>query len=112
MKIAYWATARIVGLVPPSVFVPRPNVDSALVEIIRRQPPATDPAILFPLIRTAFNQRRKMLRRSLSGVVTPEQFAGAGIDADGRVPKNSTSMRGARSPRKSTDDSTPGARRS
>ena len=84
VKIAYWATARIVGLVPPSVFVPRPNVDSALVEIVRRRPPATDPAVLFPLIRTAFNQRRKMLRRSLSGVVAPEQFATAGIEPTAR----------------------------
>ena len=33
VKIAYWASARLVGIVPPSVFVPRPNVESALVEI-------------------------------------------------------------------------------
>ena len=79
VKIAFWASARIVGLVPASVFVPRPNVESALVEIVRRQPPATDPAAVFPLVRAAFNQRRKMLRRSLAGVVTPEQFAAAGI---------------------------------
>ena len=83
VKIAFWASARIVGLVPASVFVPRPNVESALVEIVRRQPPATDPAMLFPLVRTAFNQRRKMLRRSLAGVVTPEQFAAAGVEPDG-----------------------------
>ena len=83
VKIAFWASARIVGLVPASVFVPRPNVESALVEIVRRQPPGTDPATLFPLVRTAFNQRRKMLRRSLAGVVTPEQFAAAGIAANG-----------------------------
>ena len=69
VKVAYWATARIVGLVPASVFVPRPNVESALVEIVRHEPPATDPSALFGLVRTAFNQRRKMLRRSLAGVV-------------------------------------------
>jgi 16S rRNA (adenine1518-N6/adenine1519-N6)-dimethyltransferase len=79
VKIAFWASARIVGLVPASVFVPRPNVESALVEIVRRQPPCADPATVFPLVRTAFNQRRKMLRRSLAAVVTPEQFAAAGI---------------------------------
>ena len=33
VKIAYWASARLVGVVPASVFVPRPNVESALVEI-------------------------------------------------------------------------------
>ena len=33
VKAAYWGTAKIVGHVPASVFVPRPNVESALVEI-------------------------------------------------------------------------------
>jgi 16S rRNA (adenine1518-N6/adenine1519-N6)-dimethyltransferase len=79
VKIAYWASARIVGLVPASVFVPRPKVESALVDIVRRQPPETEPAAVFPLVRAAFNQRRKMLRRSLAGVVSAEQFAAAGI---------------------------------
>ena len=84
VKIAFWASARIVGLVPASVFVPRPNVESALVEIVRREPPGTDPAAVFPLVRVAFNQRRKMLRRSLASVVTPEQFAAAGIEPTAR----------------------------
>jgi 16S rRNA (adenine1518-N6/adenine1519-N6)-dimethyltransferase len=84
VKVAYWARARIVGLVPATVFVPRPNVESALVEIVRHDPPATDPAALFELVRTAFNQRRKMLRRSLAGIVTPEQFAAAGISPTAR----------------------------
>jgi len=79
VKIAYWATARIVGLVPASVFVPRPNVESALVEIERHDPPSTDPVALFALVRTAFNQRRKMLRHSLAGVVSPEQFESADV---------------------------------
>ncbi len=79
VKIAYWATARIVGHVPASVFVPRPNVESSLVSITRRQPPATDPTTLFMLVRTGFGQRRKMLRRSLAGVVDPETFEAAGI---------------------------------
>jgi 16S rRNA (adenine1518-N6/adenine1519-N6)-dimethyltransferase len=84
VKVAYWATGRIIGHVPASVFVPRPNVESSLVEIERRilldtDAPATDPAILFPLVRAGFGQRRKMLRRSLDGVVTPEQFAAAGV---------------------------------
>ena len=84
VKVAYWATGRVVGHVPASVFVPRPNVESSLVEIERRTPSAntfatTDPAVLFPLVRAGFGQRRKMLRRSLDGVVTPEQFAAADV---------------------------------
>jgi 16S rRNA (adenine1518-N6/adenine1519-N6)-dimethyltransferase len=84
VKIAYWASARLVGVVPPSVFVPRPNVESALVEITRRRPPATDATELFSLVRTAFGQHRKMLRRSLAERVSPEQFAAAAISPEAR----------------------------
>ncbi len=80
VKVAYWATARVVGVVPASVFVPRPNVESALVRIDRRPPPPTEPDALFPLVRQAFGQRRKMLRRSLAGTVSAEQFTAADID--------------------------------
>ena len=80
VKVAYWATARVVGVVPATVFVPRPNVESALVRIDRRMPPSTEPDALFPLVRQAFGQRRKMLRRSLAGTVSAEQFAAAGVD--------------------------------
>jgi 16S rRNA (adenine1518-N6/adenine1519-N6)-dimethyltransferase len=84
VKVAYWASAAVVGLVPASVFVPRPNVESALVRIDRRAPPDTDRDLLFSLVRTAFNQRRKMLRRSLAGVVAPDVFDAAGVPPDER----------------------------
>jgi 16S rRNA (adenine1518-N6/adenine1519-N6)-dimethyltransferase len=84
VKVAYWATAAVVGLVPASVFVPRPNVESALVEIVRRPPPDVRPEPLFALVRTAFGQRRKMLRRSLAGVVASDQFAAAGVSETAR----------------------------
>ena len=86
VKVDYWARARIAGTVPASVFVPRPNVESALADIRRREVPATtaDRAQLFHLVRTAFGQRRKMLRRSLSGIVPAEVFEAAGIDAQRR----------------------------
>jgi 16S rRNA (adenine1518-N6/adenine1519-N6)-dimethyltransferase len=86
VKVAYWATASVAGLVPASVFVPRPNVESALAEITRRERPAVDvpPAPLFRLVRTAFGQRRKMLRGSLRAVVAPEVFEAVGIDPQRR----------------------------
>ena len=84
VKVAYWATARIVGHVPASVFVPRPNVESALVRIARRQPPAVEREALFALVRTAFGQRRKMLRRSLAGAVDPAVFAAANVSPEAR----------------------------
>ena len=80
--VAYHARAELLGRVPASVFLPVPRVESVLVGIERhREPPvAADLAEIEPLLRTAFGQRRKMLRRSLSGLVTPEQFAEAGVD--------------------------------
>jgi 16S rRNA (adenine1518-N6/adenine1519-N6)-dimethyltransferase len=86
VKVAYWATARIAGTVPASVFLPRPKVESALADIRRRASPAVDvaPEPLFQLVRTAFGQRRKMLRRSLATIVEPVVFAAAGIDAQRR----------------------------
>lgn len=89
VRVAHWARARVVGRVPPTVFVPQPRVDSALVRIDRRPSPAppTTPderERLFALARAAFGQRRKMLRRSLSGLVDDEGFARAGIAPDTR----------------------------
>jgi 16S rRNA (adenine1518-N6/adenine1519-N6)-dimethyltransferase len=86
VKVAYWATARVAGLVPASVFRPRPNVESALAEIRRRDEPAVDvdPEPLFQLVRAAFTHRRKMLRRSLAGIVDAETFTRVGIDAQRR----------------------------
>ncbi|MEP7201897.1 MAG: 16S rRNA (adenine(1518)-N(6)/adenine(1519)-N(6))-dimethyltransferase RsmA [Ilumatobacteraceae bacterium] len=86
VKVKYWATSRIAGTVPASVFLPRPKVESALADIRRRPSPAVDvpPEPLFQLVRTAFGQRRKMLRRSLADVVAPEVFEVAGIDAQRR----------------------------
>lgn len=87
VKVAYWATAEVVARVSPNVFLPRPNVESALVRIVRRPAPATDadPERLFALVRAGFGQRRKMLRRSLSGLVAPEGFERAGVAPESRA---------------------------
>lgn len=90
VHVAYWATAEVVGAVPASVFVPRPHVESALVRIVRRPAPAVDPAIvdrqrLLDVVRCGFQQRRKMLRRSLAGVVGEDAFRRAGIDPSRRA---------------------------
>ena len=84
VKTAYWATARLVATVPASVFVPKPNVESALVRIDRHEPPDAPAEQLFALVKKAFGQRRKMLRRSLNGVVAAEQFEVAGVSPEAR----------------------------
>ena len=86
VRVAYHAEARVVGAVPPTVFLPRPKVDSVLVRIDRRPAPAVtvdDPEAMFGLVRAGFAQRRKMLRRSLRGMLgdrVDTVLAGAGID--------------------------------
>lgn len=90
VKVAYWATAAVVGHVPPSVFLPRPNVDSALVQIQRRPQPAVDPdrvspEELFELVRAGFGKRRKMLRSALADRVTAAQFESAGVAPTSRA---------------------------
>ena len=89
VKVAYWATAKVVGKVGPTVFLPQPKVDSALVAIERREAPAVDlasvgPERLFSVVRAGFGQRRKMLRRSLAGIVAPEAFEAAGVAPEAR----------------------------
>ena len=72
VKVAYHAEADVAGVVPPSVFVPRPKVESVLVRLVRRAaPPVTveSETVLFDLVRAGFAQRRKMLRRSLQPVL-------------------------------------------
>jgi 16S rRNA (adenine1518-N6/adenine1519-N6)-dimethyltransferase len=87
VKVAYWATASVVGRVPATVFVPQPKVESALVSIVRRPAPAVDAPYdrLFALVRAGFATRRKMLRRALAGLVTPEQFVAAGVAPEARA---------------------------
>lgn len=90
VKVAYWAEARVAGRVPANVFVPRPNVESVLVDIRRRPAPAVDPgqvgaARLFEVVRAGFATRRKMLRRALAGVVDPPAFEVAGVSPESRA---------------------------
>ena len=91
VKVAYYAEARIVGMVPRAVFVPVPKVDSALVELVRRDTPPVDVPSrdrLFHLVRAGFAHRRKMLRRTLRAVLgedTQRALTDAGIDPRARA---------------------------
>ena len=87
--VQWAATARILFSIPPGVFVPPPQVHSAVVEIIPRRSTETDgPTVedLRAVVRLAFGQRRKMLRSSLAALGDPEALlAQAGIAADRRA---------------------------
>jgi 16S rRNA (adenine1518-N6/adenine1519-N6)-dimethyltransferase len=67
VKLAWYASSRQAGKVPPSVFWPVPNVDSGLVGFTRRPSPDSDRGAVFAVIDAAFAQRRKTLRAALAG---------------------------------------------
>jgi 16S rRNA (adenine1518-N6/adenine1519-N6)-dimethyltransferase len=91
VKLAWYCAARRVGSVPPTVFWPVPNVDSGLVELVRREPPVTTASRqqVFAMVDAAFSQRRKMLRSALAGVfgsgaAASEALTRAGVDPQAR----------------------------
>lgn len=65
----YITDAEIVMNVPASVFKPKPNVDSAVIQFTVHEKPKVEtqnPDFMFKLIRAAFTQRRKTLSNTLS----------------------------------------------
>ncbi|MBO6575378.1 MAG: ribosomal RNA small subunit methyltransferase A [Rhodothermales bacterium] len=67
-----------------NVFHPKPDVTSSVVRFSFDVPELeVDPSFFRTVVRTAFNQRRKTLRNSLSGLsrVVPEEFAGLRAEA-------------------------------
>lgn len=69
LAVQYYAKPEIVAKVPAGCFLPRPNVDSAVIRLTRYEDApvkAQDEAYLFAVIRASFNQRRKTLVNGLS----------------------------------------------
>ncbi|GAB3738922.1 16S rRNA (adenine(1518)-N(6)/adenine(1519)-N(6))-dimethyltransferase RsmA [Microlunatus parietis] len=89
LKLAWYAAARRVGSVAPSVFWPVPNVDSGLVALDRRDPVPTTASReqVFAVIDAAFAQRRKMLRSALSGMAGSSAAASAVLEQAGVDPQ-------------------------
>lgn len=91
VKIAWYGEAARAGTISRTVFWPVPNVDSALVRIVRREPPATTASReeVFAVVDAAFAQRRKTLRAALAGwagsaAAAEERLREAGIDPSRR----------------------------
>ena len=69
LAVQFYADAQIVIKVPASCFMPRPNVDSAVIKLVRHEDAPVkvkDEQFMFRVIRAAFNQRRKTLANSLA----------------------------------------------
>jgi len=88
LKAAWYGRWSTAGMVSRQVFWPVPNVDSILVRFARAEQPGTEEerGATFALIDAAFQQRRKMLRQSLSVVLGDSAAASARLEAAGVAP--------------------------
>ncbi|MDT4893954.1 MAG: rRNA (adenine1518-N6/adenine1519-N6)-dimethyltransferase [Pseudonocardiales bacterium] len=90
VKTAWYADATRAGAVPRGVFWPVPNVDSGLVRLERREPPAVALGVrradVFAVVDAAFAQRRKTLRAALAGWAGGAGAAEAALRAAGIDP--------------------------
>lgn len=84
LAVQYYAKPQILLNVPASCFMPRPNVDSAVIQLTRYEKPPVEVAdehLMFRLIRASFNQRRKTMTNSVGNSpelsVSKEQMAAA-----------------------------------
>jgi 16S rRNA (adenine1518-N6/adenine1519-N6)-dimethyltransferase len=69
IAIQYYTEAEVVMIVPKTVFVPQPNVDSAVIRLTKRDRPAVDVKdenFFFQVTRMSFAQRRKTLLNNLT----------------------------------------------
>ena len=69
LAVQYYAKPEVLTVVPASCFVPRPNVDSAVIRLtlhVENPTQVKDEAFMFTLIRASFNQRRKTLVNGLT----------------------------------------------
>lgn len=68
LAVQYYATAKVILNVSATCFMPRPNVDSAVIKLTRHKEPTvnvSDEKLMFKIIRASFNQRRKTLVNGL-----------------------------------------------
>lgn len=92
LAVQYYCTAERVMDIPPTAFIPRPQVTSTVLKIERRAQPAVevkDPKLLFSLIRMGFGQRRKVFTNAMKaggipGDMIREILEDAGIDGTRR----------------------------
>jgi 16S rRNA (adenine1518-N6/adenine1519-N6)-dimethyltransferase len=77
IAVQYYAESKVERIVPKTVFIPQPNVDSAVLKLtIREKPPVevVDEAFFFQIVKASFAQRRKTLLNNMHhNVIAKEQ---------------------------------------
>ena len=93
VAVSYYAEARTLFGVSPGSFMPAPKVDSAVIQLIPREPELRpkDEKTMFGVIKAAFAQRRKTVLNSISSSLGLDKSAlsdillSAGVDASARA---------------------------
>ncbi|RAP73322.1 16S rRNA (adenine(1518)-N(6)/adenine(1519)-N(6))-dimethyltransferase RsmA [Paenibacillus montanisoli] len=72
IAVQYYCVPELVCIVPHTVFIPQPNVDSAVIKLTLRDKPAVeveDEAHFFRTVQACFAQRRKTIANNLTAFV-------------------------------------------
>ena len=90
LRVQLHHRVELLRTIPASVFIPQPEVASALVRISPRDPlelPPCDDQLLMSLVRSSFSQRRKQLQNALGTHALNWERAAAklGVDAKARA---------------------------
>lgn len=90
VAVQYYCVPQVVCIVPHTVFIPQPNVDSAVIKLSLRDKPAVDvpdEGHFFRVVQASFAQRRKTLFNNLTAFVGKDNrealtalLTGIGID--------------------------------
>lgn len=76
IAVQYYSEPELVCTVPHSVFIPQPNVESAVIRLkVRKQPPVQveDESFFFEVVQASFAQRRKTISNNLKSRFFPKE---------------------------------------
>ena len=97
IAVQYYMTAKVAFIVPRTVFVPAPNVDSAILKMVRRDQPAVavqDEKFFFKVSKASFVHRRKTLWNNLTSYFGKSEGTKAKLTAALEQAELSPSIRG------------------
>lgn len=97
IAVQYYMTAKVSFIVPRTVFVPAPNVDSAILKMVRRDQPVVsvqDQDFFFRVSKVAFVHRRKTLWNNLTSHFGKSEDTKAKLEKALEIAKIKPSIRG------------------
>ncbi|HGI4242812.1 TPA: 16S rRNA (adenine(1518)-N(6)/adenine(1519)-N(6))-dimethyltransferase RsmA [Streptococcus agalactiae] len=97
IAVQYYMTAKVSFIVPRTVFVPAPNVDSAILKMVCRDQPVVsvqDEDFFFRVSKVAFVHRRKTLWNNLTSHFGKSEDTKAKLEKALEIAKIKPSIRG------------------